>query len=240
MLLLALMPLAKSEAVASQNNKISIIADLLVDRDGDGRLDRLGEKVTVRGRATVATNVLNEQYLLFYLQDSTAGIMVFSDTLDVSVSKGDSLQVSGTLKLHASKPEIVVDDIEILHSETRSPKPKPLSQAFTDPEGHRGLLVSGEAIVKDSNPSKNIKMLRISPTNGGADSLHIFVSRANIHYDNFNFDALEAGDRIHIRGILIRYISDYSGQTLYQVLPRSRDDLTINNLQPMVKEGSFI
>ncbi|NIT57954.1 MAG: hypothetical protein GWN00_17520, partial [Aliifodinibius sp.] len=34
--------------------------------------------------------------------------------------------------------------------------------------------------------------------------------------------------------------SDYSGQTLYQVLPRSRDDLTINNLQPMVKEGSFI
>ncbi len=240
MLLLALMPLVKSEAVASQNNNISIIADLLVDRNNDARPDRLGKKVTVRGRATVGTNVLNNQYLLLYVQDHTAGIMVFSDTLEVSVSKGDSLLVTGTLKLHASKPEIVVDDLEVLHSETRSPKPKPLSQAFTDPEGHRGLLVSGEAIVKDRNPSKNIKMLRISPTNGGADSLHIFVSRANIHYENFNFDALEVGDRIHIRGILIRYISDFTGKTLYQVLPRRPDDLTMNNLQPMVSEGSFI
>lgn len=240
LLLLVLIPLKRSKAVASNDRKINRIADLLADRDGDGRPDRLGEKVTVRGRATVGTNVFNEQYLLLYMQDSTAGIMVFSNTLDISVSKGDSLQVTGTLEQHASKPEIVVDKLEIIQSDNRTPKAKPLSQAIKDPERYRGMLVSGEAVVQEANPSEDTKMLQISTAHGADDTLHIFVSRANVHYDNFNFSALEPGDRIFIRGILIRYISDYTDNVLYQVLPRSRDDLTINNLQPMVNKGAFI
>ena len=239
-LLFSLTPLIESEAVASQSEQISMIADLLTDRNGDGRPDRLGERVTVRGRATVATDVLNDQYLLFYMQDKTAGIMVFSDTLEISVSKGDSLKVTGTLEVHASKPEIVIEDIQVLKSTKRVPEAKPLKMAFEDPENYRGLLVSGEAIVQDRSPSENIKMLQISPATGADDSLHIFVSRANVHYEDFNFDALDTGDRIHIRGIFIRYISDYSGKTLYQIFPRSREDLTVSNLQPMVNEGSFI
>lgn len=239
-LLLVLVPLVESEAVASDNEKISRIADLLADSDSDGRLDQLGETVTVRGKATVSTNVINDQYLLLYMQDSTAGIMVFSDTLDVSVSKGDSLQVTGTFKLHSSKPEIVVEDLKVLQSENSAPEAKSLSNVFQDPELYRGLLVSGEAVVQNSSPTDDTKMLRIAPPNGSDDSLHVFVSRANTDYDNFNFDALRSGDRIHIRGILIRYISDFNDKTFYQVLPRSREDLTINNIQPMVNEGSFI
>ena len=217
-----------------------MIADLLADRDGDGRIDRLGEQVTVRGRATVGDNVFDDQYLILYIQDSTAGIMVFSDTLDISVSRGDSLQVTGTLKIHASKPEIVVEDLKVLKSENRMPEAKPLSRVFKDPDRYRGLLVSGEAVVHTRSTPKDIKMLRIAPSNGSDDSLHIFVSRSNIDYEDFNFNTLGAGDRIHIRGILIRYISDYNDKVYYQVLPRRRDDLTISNLQPMVKERSFI
>ncbi len=238
--LLVLTPLITSEAVASDSKNISRIADLLSDRDGDGRMDRLGERVTVRGKATVGTNVLNDQYLMLYLQDGTAGIMVFSDTLDTSVSKGDSLQVTGTLELHSSKPEIVVEDLEVLQSENDIPEPKPLSRAFKNPDQYRGLLVSGEAVVHSRNPSKDIKMLRIVPSGGSEDSLHVFVSRAHADYEGFNFNALRAGDQIHIRGILIRYISDFDGKVYYQVLPRKRDDLTVSNLQPMLKEGSFI
>lgn len=239
-LFLVLLSLNGSEAVASDSKKISMIADLLADGDSDGRPDRLGEKVTVRGKVTVSTNVFSDQYLLLYMQDSNAGIMVFSDSLDASVSIGDSLQVTGTLEIHASKPEIVVDDLEIIQSDSRIPEPKSLNQAFKDPERYRGLFVSGEAVVQGKSPSKDKKMLQISPANGADDSLHIFVSRANMHYADFNFNALGAGDRIHIRGILIRYISDYTGKIFYQVLPRSPDDLTINNLQPMVNEGAFI
>lgn len=238
--LLVLTPLNGSEAIASDSQKISRIADLLADGDGDGRLDRLGEKVTIRGKATVGSNVFNDQYLLLYLQDGTAGIMIFSDTLDISVSKGDSLQVTGTLELHASKPEIVVENLKVLKSEDPVPEAKPLRQAFKDPERYRGLLVSGEAVVQDRHPSEDIKMFQISPDNRSDDSLHVFVSRANIHYEDFNFSTLEAGDRIHIRGILIRYISEFSGKMFYEILPRNPDDLTISNLQPMVKEGSFI
>ncbi len=239
-LVLVLMPLIGSEAVGSDSKNISRIADLLADRDGDGRIDRLGEEVTVRGRATVGANVLNDQYLMLYMQDSTAGIMIFSDTLDISVSKGDSLQVTGTLELHTSKPEIVVENLEVVKSEPRIPESKPLSRVFKSPDRYRGLLVSGQAVVHSRSTPKDIKMLRIAPPSGSDDSLHIFVSRSNAHYEDFNFNTLKAGDRIHIRGILIRYISDYNGKTYYQILPRKRDDLTINNLQPMLKEGSFI
>ncbi|PAU95806.1 hypothetical protein CK503_01740 [Aliifodinibius salipaludis] len=229
-----------SGAIASDSKKISMIEDLLADRDGDGRIDRLGEQVTVRGRATVGDNVFDDEYLILYVQDQTAGIMVFSDMLDVPVSKGDSLQVTGTLKLHASKPEIVVEDLKILKSGNRVPEAKPLSRVFKNPDDYRGLLVSGEAVIQRGSTPKDIKMLRIAPTTGSDDSLHIFVSRSNVDYEDFNFNTLGAGERIHIRGILIRYISDYNGEMYYQVLPRRRDDLTINNLQPMLEEGAFI
>ena len=235
---LVLNPISASHA--SDTNKISKIADLLADRDGNGQIDRLGEEVTVRGKATVATNVLNNQYLMLYMQDSTAGIMVFSETLNIPIKKGDSLRVTGTLKLHASKPEIVVDDLEILNSGDRVPEAKPLSQVFKNPDGYRGLLVSGEAEVQNSTTAKDTKMFRISSSAGADDSLHVFVSRSNIHYEDFNFDALSAGDRIHISGILIRYFSNFDNSVYYQVLPRSPDDLRAGNLQPSLKENSFI
>jgi len=238
--LFVVFPLHGSQAVASENENISVIKDLLADRNNDGKPDKLGENVTVRGRTTAGTNILNDQYLLFYIQDSTAGIMVFSDTLDIAVQKGDSLQITGTLKLHASKPEIVVEDLEVVQAKKRIPKAKPLRKAFKNPKRYRGLLVNGEAVVEGNSPLADTKMLQIAPTDGADDSLHIFVSRSNLHYEDFNFDALGIGDRIHINGILIRYTSGYTGKTLYQILPRTPDDLIINNLQPMVSEGSFI
>ena len=132
--LFVVFPLHASQAVASENENISVIEDLLADRNNDGKPDQLGEKVTVRGRATASTNILNDQYLLLYIHDSTAGIMVFSDTLDIAVQKGDSLQVTGTLKLHTSKPEIVGEDLEILPAKKRIPKAKPLRKAFENPK----------------------------------------------------------------------------------------------------------
>lgn len=238
---LAVMPLTDLEASTDTDSiQIATIAELLADGDGDGRLDRLGERVTVRGRATVGTGVFSDRYMILYIQDGSAGIMVFSDTLDTQISKGDLLEVTGTLKLHASKPEIVVEHLEIIKKSNRIPDPAPLSQVFAHPDRYRGLLVSGDAVVKDGNYGKDIKMLQIGPTNGIDDSLHIFVSRSNVHYEDFKFDLLEAGDRIHIKGILIRYTSGFSGKTFYQILPRNRQDITIPDLRPVVEEGTVV
>lgn len=239
-ILLVLVPLIRTGAFAREGNNTITIAELLEDRDADGRPDRLGEKVTVRGHATVGSGVFDDQYMILYVQDHTAGIMVFSDTLDTAVSRGDSLKVTGTLEIHNSKPEIVVEDLVVVERNSRVPAPVSIDRVFKDPNRFRGQLVSGEAIVQKGNFGKSRKMVQIAPLSGSNDSLYIFVSRSNVHYGDFQFDALEAGDRIHVRGVLIRYISGYSGKTLFQVLPRMREDLTIKGLRPMMKDHSFI
>ena len=239
-ILLVLMPLAQIKAISPNSNEVDKIEELLRDDNGDGRLDRLGEKVTVRGRATVGADVFSDRYMILYMQDSAAGIMIFSDELDTSVSKGDSLHVTGTLTMHASKPEIVVEHLDVVGENSQILDPVPLNRAFEDPERYRGLLVSGKAVVQNGNTGSNTKMIQISSPSGSDDSLHVFVSRSNAYYEDFKFDALKAGDHIHISGILIRYTSDYTGDMLYQVLPRKQEDLIINNLQPELEKGSFI
>ncbi|SMO64794.1 hypothetical protein SAMN06265218_10841 [Fodinibius sediminis] len=240
LIMLLLVPLAPTKADPLNNGEISRIAELLADHDGNGQPDRLGERVTVRGRATVGTDVFSEQYMILYMQDSTAGIMIFSDTLDTPVARGDSLHVTGTLEVHASKPEIVVEHLEVVEGDSRIPEVVPLNRVFGDPGRHRGVLVSGEAIVQNGDYGKDIKMLRIAPPDGSKDSLHIFVSRSSVYYDDFKFDMLDGGEKIRIRGILIRYVSGYTGETFYQILPRSRQDFAIRGLRPMLEDGSFV
>lgn len=233
-------PIQKVDATGSEYRDVQNIAELLKDKNRDGKPDLLGEKVKVSGRATVASGVLNEHYLIVYIQDSSAGIMVFSNTIQTDIREGDSLLVSGTLEIHSSKPEIVVEQLEKVGNDKSQPSPISINRAFRNPEQFRGKFVSGQAVAVNNDFGKNRKMLEIAPANESEGKLYIFVSRSNVHHDAFNFNLIEKDDRIKVDGVLIRYISDFTGDTLYQVLPRKPRDFAISGIRPTLNDGSLL
>ena len=53
------------------------IAAADADRNGDFLPDRLGDTVTLSGRATVGSRVLNQSSFRIFLRDSTGGIQLY-------------------------------------------------------------------------------------------------------------------------------------------------------------------
>jgi len=220
-------------AKAAERDTTSIIpiSKILADENGDDKPDLLGQSVRISGRASVASSVFDDEYLMVYVQDRSAGILVFADTLKHQVGLGDSLVVSGKLQLYSGKLEVVLESLNIIETkEKRVPKPISLGRAFEEPKKYSGMLVEGKAIVTQKNFGNTMAMLRISPIDSSDHSLYAFVSRSNTNYPDFDFNMLSVGDHIRIKGIVEKYNSDYFNKTIYEVLPRTPEDLKYSGL----------
>lgn len=210
-----------ADASISDSTEVKPVSEVMVDANNDGELDLLGQYVTVSGQATVASSVFSDQNLMVYLQDSKAGLIVYSDTLKHDVARGDSLIVAGRLQMYYGKPEIVVDSLRIVQTGLRRPSPIPLRKAFENPHRYLGMFVEGEAIVTSSDFTE----LTISPSDTSQTSLTVYVRDGHRYREDFDFDMLRVGDRIKIRGVMDLYKSQATGETIYEILPRSPDDV---------------
>jgi|GEM_PF-2762010 len=220
-----------AKAAGRDTTSISPISKILLDKNGDGKADLIGQNVRISGRASVASSVFDDEYLMVYVQDRTGGILVFSDTLKHQIGLGDSLVVSGKLQLYSGKPEVMVESYSIIETkEKRVPNPISLDKAFEEPQKYSGMLAEGKAIVTQKNFGNTMAMLRISPIDSSDHSLYAFVSRSNTNYSDFDFDILSVGDHIRIKGIVEKYNSDYFNKTIYEVLPRTPEDIKYSGL----------
>lgn len=225
LLAFTLLSVTDSNGASTDSTSIPSIAKVLTDLNRDKKPDFLGNRFTISGRATVSSSVFDDHYLIVYIQDQSAGIMVFADTLKKDVSIGDSLIVTGELQLYSGKPEIVVDNYEIIEAESRIPSPVELDLAFEHPKRYSGMLVGGRAVIIEMDFETNTAMVRIAPENSSDHSLYAFLSRSNTAYQDFDIDVLSVGDQIFIEGILERHYSEYADRSIHEVLLRTPDDI---------------
>ncbi len=224
-IIIFLVLLTAKDTVAKEIDPSSIktVSEILLDENEDGSLDLLGQKVAIGGRASVGSSVLHENNLIIYIQDQSAGILVFSDSVRKQVNRGDSLVISGELKMYYGKPEIVVDDYQIIESESKVFSPISLNRTYKEPEKFLGMLVRGKAIVIKKNTQT--PSLTISSSDTSSYSLKVYLSRSHTLLQDFNFENLSAGDEITIQGIMSKYEPEGSGETIYELLPRSPQDI---------------
>lgn len=215
----------EADAQMSDSTDVQSVSDVLVDVNNDGTLDLLDQYVTVAGRASVGSSVYSDQNLMMYIQNSMSGLLVFSDTLKQDIVKGDSLIVGGTLQLYYGKPEVVVDTLRIVEGNSQSPSPISLQEAFRNPSRYLGMLVEGKAIITRKNMSPDYTTLNISPSDTSRLSLTVYVNESHRYRKEFGFDMLRIGDRINIAGIMDTYTYQESGETIYEILPRTPDDV---------------
>ncbi len=215
----------EADASMSDSTNVKSVSEVLVDANENGELDLLDQYVRVAGRASVGSSVLSEQNLMVYIQDSKSGILVFSDTLKQDIATGDSLIVSGRLELYYGKPEVLVDTVKVVEADSRSPTPISLRDAFEHPKQYLGMLVEGEAIITRKNISFGYGTLNISPSDTSELSLTVYVNDNHRYINSFDFKTLRIGDHIRVTGIMDTYTFQESGRTIYEVLPRTPDDL---------------
>lgn len=125
------------------------ISDAIRDDNGDRKPDRLGQSVTITGVATVASGVFNKQYLDIYVQDSTAGVNVFSFTMS-TVALGDSVAVSGKVDLYKGKTEVSNATVTVLATGRVLPEPKVLTCSQMKQEAYEGELVKLVGVTCDA------------------------------------------------------------------------------------------
>ncbi|NGP86814.1 sensor histidine kinase [Fodinibius halophilus] len=214
-----------SAETTSDSTQIKTVSEVLIDKNNDGKLDLLGSKVTVTGRATVSSSVLHANSMIIYVQDQLKGVLVYSDELKQEVQKGDSLVVSGTLKLYYGKAEVVADEYQVIETSSNIPPAVSIDKTYENPERYLGTLVQGKAVVVSKQQEEAWKKLEIAPSTSAEKTVSVYIDKGHEKFASFDFDMLSIGDPITVQGILDKYTYQESNKTIYQIIPRSSQDL---------------
>lgn len=191
---------------------------VIEDADGDGKPDRRGQQVTVTGIVTAPDSLFDTRYTDIYVQDTSAGINVFSYTLQ-NADLGDSVLVTGRIEWYRGKTEIASATITVLEKNRPLPEPRPLTCSAVNGERYEGELVkiagvrisslflqgNTNYVIEDSTGTAQI---RIDAETGLAGTI--------CYPDTFTLIAIKS-----------QYTADTTQPlTGYQLLPRFRSDFS--------------
>lgn len=207
------------------STKVKTVSEVLADRDTDGKPDLLGQQVTLSGRATVGSSVLSKNYFMVFMQDSSQGIMLFSEDFDKQVNEGDSLVVKGKLQMYYGKPQIVVEEYIIVETKAKMVAPVTTKEIYSNPENYLGQFVKAKALVTGKEIDEEYISLTISPGDTSSSFLRIFLSTSHNLFKEFDLKEFNLGDKIIVKGILDKYRFQDSEDVIYEIIPRTPDDI---------------
>lgn len=206
--------------------------------NSQGVSDSLGEIVTVVGVITVGTGTFCTTYTDCYLQDATAGIMLYHPRIPATFAVGDSVQITGEVEQYRGMTEIVPDSA-LIHI---------LSSGATIPET---LLVTcqdvDEIFQPDYSEPNEGRLVRINdvtysgtwPSPGNSGGVDISDGRGTcemyIDRDTDLDDMTPPSGTFSVVGVVKQY-DGYSPPFTsgYELLPRSSLDIILPNAPRIV------
>lgn len=199
------------------------IASARVDADGDGVPDRLGDTVTIAGRATTAGTVLTADQLRLFVQDASAGVMVFAFESGEAVERGDSVLATGVVGQYQGLTQIRALGYRVIPASPRVPAPVELPLDREALEALEGSLVRARASVKGAGSNQGGRFLLLGPADTGDELLSVFV--AQDHRNPPDLGGYRFGDEVEVTGPLGQFDVDPPYEAHYQIYPRSPEDL---------------
>ncbi len=224
-ILIAVLSINIKAEVLIAKTRISIIK-AKIDRDSNFVPDRLGEYVTVAGRVTLPSGILDSTKLQIFIQDSTAGITIFSPKYNGRpINLGDSIIVTGKVNQYAGLTEIDNPKITIIEN-TNTYVPQPIKIIdYHNLEAYEGMYVNINARIVDKGKNRGGKYYIVVPSLGGDITLMVFIS--NYQTDRKLFDDFQIGETINLKGNVGQYDYDTRPNSFYQIIPRFPEDITI-------------
>ncbi|MFB6272891.1 MAG: ATP-binding protein [Salinibacter sp.] len=200
------------------------ISEVRVDANDDRVPDRVGDTVTVAGRAVVGRGRLAVPVSeMVVLQDSTGGLHVVMPA-GASINRGDSIRVRGIVAHEYGLTQLQGLDYRRIDGPARSPAPLPVRVTAAIGEQYEGRLVEVQGHVASTGSNAGGEYLLLSGrTDATSSRLTVFV--ANRHTGRIGIDRFEKGDDITVTGVVGQHDFDAPYTEYYQLEPRSRSDL---------------
>ena len=133
--------------IAKVTKPIIAIADARLDADDDLIPDRMGDTVTVAGRASVGTGILDTDRLRVAIQDSSSGIWLISPMVGDPINAGDSVITSGIVDQYRGETQLKVMTYRVVPVENRLPIPVDVKLPIQNLEALEGMLISTEGRI---------------------------------------------------------------------------------------------
>ncbi|WP_166245253.1 immunoglobulin-like domain-containing protein [Paenibacillus turpanensis] len=198
---------------------------------------KIGETVTIKGIVTADNTALraNDRSISTYLQDSTAGINIYSSNGSSFpvLEQGDEVVVQGEIKEYNGLVEIVpsAGGIQVVSKDNELPQPmgmkisQMLEPVFAERAEGRLVKVTGYITNIPDSPAGGGYNASIVDAEFNGVTLRLMTGTGI--YGN-----VQAGKWYEVTAIL----SDYNGA---QLLPRSAADFTLLDPQPAKPDGSL-
>ena len=181
--------------------------------------------VTIGGRVTLGSGVLDDTRLSIYVQDESGGIQVFGPRMVQSVRPGDSVVVTGIVKPYRGLAEIANASLTIVPGPPRAVAAVALA-AFNPAAlaPNMGSVVAMQGRVVGARGVGSAVRLRLRDADADpGDSTTIALwgtSRGDVALDRFG-----VGDRVTATGILTRRDERDIRSAEYVLLANARSDV---------------
>ena len=216
-------PVSVTKADTSVISKIKDVRE----PDANGLPVNLNKVFTIEGVVTVDNQILGTQKQNFYIQDDTAGINIFSTSLEtpVQTKKGDKVRITGSITQYNGLAELDATSIEKISEGDTIPEPKTISildlNTYEKAEPLEGSLitVTGKvSAVQSTPPNYNVTLV---DENNKATTLRIMAATGiNPEKD------LVTNKSYTITGVLGQYTTNKTSlKNGYQVYPRDVKDI---------------
>jgi len=189
-----------------------------------------GDTVTVAGRATAGTGQLQSTVFDISLQDATGGIRIFSKKYGVEVHEGDSVVATGTVQTFRGTHELAATEVKVVPTEARHIQPADVEIDQSMLPKYDGMLVRARGRVARYGTSEGgqyLSMRDIRPDAKG--TLTIWVP--SNHGAPIDLSRVRFEDSVTVIGIIARYQDNPSDPVVWQVVPRTKDDVTVPVVQ---------
>ncbi|HDN81325.1 MAG: hypothetical protein J7L10_01140 [Methanomicrobia archaeon] len=167
----------------------------------------LGETVSIKGVVTAPPGIFRDDVM--YIQDSTAGIKVYSRVLnDLDIKLGDVVRIEGVIDRYYENIEIKflkTEKISILGNET----PYSLSLSIKEAKNREGSFIAIEGTV--TKVYRNKFFVRDE-----SDEIIVYIDK-----DTGISISVKTGDRVKISGVISQYKEDI------EILPRYDEDIQL-------------
>nr|WP_239454092.1 5'-nucleotidase C-terminal domain-containing protein [Bacillus suaedaesalsae] len=198
----------------------------------EARTKSTNTEVIIEGVVTADNSAIGGGKLSTYIQDTTAGINLYSSTSQ-DLKEGDQVKVKGKLAEYKGLKEIVPTSVEVLASNQPLPQAKSITlsdlQTSATAEPLEGQLVKVTGYVNNvpSSPAGGGYNVSVIDSEFNSTTLRVLEGTSAI-------SAVEAGNWYEFTAIVSQYDS-------YQLLPRKAGDIQLLSEQPAAPnaEGEY-
>ncbi|MDR4949954.1 Ig-like domain-containing protein [Neobacillus cucumis] len=204
---------------------ITKIADVRAS-DTKGQPINLNKYFTIEGVATVNNQILGTQKQNLYIQDDTAGINIFSTSLDLGyqVQKGDKVRITGKVLYYNGLTEFEPTSIDKISEGNPIPAAKTITinnlTTFSTAEPLEGSLVTVTGKVSAVAASGANYNVTFVDDNNKATTLRVMAA-TGINPDK----DLITGKSYTVTGVLGQYTTSTTATSGYQIYPRDVKDI---------------